>query len=334
MSSPIESDQSSPPNFCGQRVLVTGGNGFIGSHLTEKLVSLGAHVTVIDRGDHYQSKSLAAVFDRIEYLRHDLMSIDFDHLATTGFHTVFHFAGSATVPGSVDNPWEDFQMNLMVSLRLMESLRVRQRQSTALILVSSAAVYGDTTTAPIGEDTPTEPISPYGVSKLAMDRYAEVFARLYGLRIGVLRPFAVYGPRLQKQVIYDFMRKLKCNPRRLDAHGNGTQLRDFCYVSDVVDAAVAIATHAPLKGEVYNIASGVGISIGEVLELLSERLGVQPVIHWSGTVRPGEPQKWIADITRIRSLGWEPQVTLESGLDRTVEWFTQADFEPTSRVMH
>jgi UDP-glucose 4-epimerase len=308
----------------GRKVLVTGGNGFIGSHLTEELVSQGASVTVVDRGDPNATQNLAAVYDSIEFRRLDLSEADFDDLldCQPRFHAIFHLAGNATVPGSVENPWDDFQMNLTMSLRLMESIR-RRPQETSLILVSSAAVYGDAVDVPISEATATRPLSPYGVSKLAMDRYASVYAKLYGLRIGVLRPFAVYGPRLRKQVIYDFMHKLQANPHRLDAHGNGTQLRDFCYVSDVVDAAVAIASRGKLEGEVYNVASGTGTSIQQILELLSARLGVDPDVQWSGDVRRGEPQRWIADISRLQALGWLPQVCLEVGLDRTVEWFTR-----------
>jgi UDP-glucose 4-epimerase len=311
--------------WANQRVLVTGGNGFIGSHLTEKLVSLGANVTVIDRGDRHLLANLATVADRVEYRQEDLSDSDFDALLRENeYRTIFHFAGSATVPGSVENPWEDFRMNFLLALRMMESLR-RSKSLTHLILASSAAVYGDTTVTPISETTPTAPISPYGASKLAIDGYASVYARLYGVRIAVLRPFAVYGPRLRKQVVYDFMRKLSENPDVIDGHGNGTQQRDFCFVTDLVDAAIRVDAAGSFDGSVYNVASGHGVAIGDILGMLSERLGVQPKIRWSGAVRPGEPQRWVADITKICSLGWRPLVGLDEGLNRTVAWFRESN---------
>lgn len=305
----------------GKFVLVTGGEGFIGSHLTERLVSVGANVTVVDRVPLGSIQNLQPLLGQIQYVQRELDQLEFDEMLNSqDFRAVFHFAGSASVPASVERPWDDFQLNTVTALKLMESLR-RVNHSTRLILASSAAVYGDTTVVPIREDTPTFPISPYGVSKLAADRYAAVYAQVYGLRTAALRPFAVYGPRLRKQVVYDFIRKLSVDSSGLDAHGDGTQVRDFCYVADVVEAALTVERCGRLNGEVYNVASGVGSSIRHVLDQLSEQLGISPSIRWSGAVRPGEPQRWVADITRLKDLGWKPSVTLDIGLRKTIEWF-------------
>lgn len=223
-------------------------------------------------------------------------------------------------PPLAEHPWDDFQLNVVTVLKLLECLGRSQRPAR-LILASSAAVYSDTLVVPICEHTPAAPTSPYGIIKLTTDRYAAVYAQVYGLRTASLRPFADYGPRLRKQVVYDFIRKLSNDSSGLDAHGDGTQVRDFCYVSDVVEAALTVERRGQLRGEVYNVASGVGSSIRNLLDQLAEQLDIQPNIRWSGAVRPGEPQHWIADITRLQALGWKPAVSLSVGLKRTSDWF-------------
>lgn len=319
VSANLRMDEKQP--LKGERILVTGGEGFIGSHLTESLVSAGALVTVVDRIPTSEIQNLKPLLGQIEYFHQELVQVDFDALLSAHeYRSVFHLAGGASVPASVQNPWADFQSNAVGGLKLLESLR-RNPRPTRLILASSAAVYGDTRVVPICEDTALAPLSPYGVSKLTLDRYAAVYAQVYGLRTASLRPFAVYGPRLRKQVVYDFINRLTTDSSCLEAHGDGTQVRDFCYVSDVVEAALTVERSGQLRGEVYNVASGQGVSICNLVGQLSEQLGIQPTIRWSGHVRPGEPEHWIADITRLAALGWTPSVSLRLGLSRTIDWF-------------
>jgi UDP-glucose 4-epimerase len=318
-------------DLSGCRVLVTGGEGFIGSHLTEQLVDRGAAVTVVDRTPVTQLTNLASVQSRLDYRQADLVHADFDALlAAQKYELIFHLAGSASVPDSVADPWSDFQCNLVATMKLLESLR-RLEHRPRLVLASSAAVYGDAESPAIHEETPSAPISPYGVSKLATDRYAAVYARLYQLPVASLRPFAVYGPRLRKQVVYDFIRKLSLSDATLQAHGDGTQVRDFCYVTDVVEAAICVARQGPLRGEVYNVAASENCSIHELLERLSELLGKQVRVEWSGHVRPGEPQRWLPDAERLRALGWASQVSLQEGLRRTVDWY-RTEFVPDGKA--
>ena len=315
--------------FAGKAVLVTGGAGFIGSHLVARLEELGAGVTVVDDLRTGNLANIGQCVDRLELVQDDISNGGLHSLvATRDYDVAFHLAANPYVPPSIEQPWYDFQVNLVGTLRLLETLR-QHAQPPRLILASSAAVYGDIDAPAIREDHPTVPISPYGVSKLAAERYAAVYARLYGLRTASLRFFSVYGPRQRKQVVYDLLRKLSRRPAELEVLGDGTQTRDFNYVSDVVDAALRVAARGPLVGEAYNVASGRACTIHELLGILSDLTGSRPRIKWSGAVRPGDPQRWLADVSRLRALGWEPAVSLREGLVCTLEWY-RSEPDPSS----
>lgn len=303
-----------------KRVLVTGGAGFIGSHLVEELLAAGAMVTVIDQCTTGSRDNLVHLSE-IDFRESDIHQVAWEQLLSEQeFHVLFHLVGNAYVPFSVENPSIDFDINLKCSFRLLEALR-RTKWPGMLIYPSSAAVYGNPVRMPIREDDPTVPISPYGVSKLAVERYISVYSQLYGIKAVSLRPFSVYGPRQRKLVVYDFIQKIRKNPKELFIYGDGSQTRDFIYVEDAVRAMMLVAERGALKGEVYNVASGRECSIRELAETLCHILEVQPKFIYSGSVRPGEPEKWSVDISRLAALGYRPQVSLEQGLRRMVEWY-------------
>jgi UDP-glucose 4-epimerase len=310
-------------------VLVAGGAGYIGSHLVEELVRRGARVTVLDSLSTARRENLAAVLDRI-----DLQMLDLRHddprplLAALRFHTIFHLVGSADIPLSVRRPRHDFETNLTTTLNLLEAIR-ETSPGTRLIYTSSATVYGATTGVAQTEDTPTVPISPYGVSKLAAERYVAVYARLYGLRTASVRLFSTFGPRQRRQVVYDLMCKIQENPRELFIHGDGKQTRPLTYVADAVQALLVVAAEAALEGEVYNAAGEEIISIGRLAEMLCERMGVRPRFVFSGNVRPGDVEHWKADISRIKALGYRPRCALAESLAETVAWFRGEHPTPT-----
>jgi UDP-glucose 4-epimerase len=183
-------------------------------------------------------------------------------------------------------------------------------------------VYGNPFWSPVREDHPTVPVSPYGVGKLAAERYCAVFADLYGLNITALRLFSVYGPGQRKQVVWDLMNKIANNPHAIEIHGDGTQSRDFVYVGDVVTAALHVASRAGMAGEVYNIGSGVECTIDRMAHTLCELMDAQPRFDYTGVNRAGDPEQFVAEITR---LGWlaqhRPSTTLKDGLAATVDWF-------------
>ncbi|MCX7766341.1 MAG: GDP-mannose 4,6-dehydratase, partial [Candidatus Sumerlaeia bacterium] len=198
---------------------------------------------------------------------------------------------------------------------------LRQKTSTArIITVSSAAVYGNPVKLPMSETDPVAPIAPYGVSKLGIEKYTEVFSLLYGLKTACLRLFSTYGPRQKKQIIFDFICKLRRNPEELEILGDGTQERDMIYVKDVVNAVLLVLNKSPFKGEFYNLAVGRAVSTRRLAELVSRAMGLNPRFKFTGAIRPGDPERWRADISRLQQLGFHPQYSLEEGISETVKW--------------
>jgi UDP-glucose 4-epimerase len=301
----------------GSRVVVTGGAGFIGSHLVEHLVATGASVTVVDDLSTGRLEHLQTVAPRVELVVGDLGDVlRLKRIRLEDYGFVFHLAGNAYIPPSVANPAFDFQANLRNTFALLEALR-ETPNAPGLVNASSAAVYGNPTCLPIRETDPTIPIAPYGVSKLAAERYVAVYSRLYGLRAVSVRLFSIYGPRQRKQVVYDLFCKLRANPKRLEILGDGSQARDFIYVLDVVQALMLVATAAPKHGEVYNVASGTTHTISELAEACCRVSGLRPEIVYTGQMRPGDAEKWEVDINLLRRLGFEARADLETGLIAT-----------------
>jgi UDP-glucose 4-epimerase len=313
-------------SFAGRPVVVTGGAGFIGSHLVEMLVGLGADVlTVVDSLSTGSLSNLREVDSEITIERLDLVHDDLrPTLESTQFDTLFHLAGNANVNRSVEDPRMDLENNLLCTFRVLEAIRDAS-PDTQIVFTSSATVYGEGPGVPIREDHPKIPESPYGVSKLACEHYLRLFARLYGLKTATVRLFSVYGPRLRKQVVYDFMCKLRENPDELFIYGDGTQVRDMNHVANVVEALLLISRRAAMEGEVYNVASGEPVTILELAHGLCAAMGLRPEFAFSGEVRPGETQKWVPDPKKLFDLGYRNRVSLAEGLADTASWFLEEE---------
>jgi UDP-glucose 4-epimerase len=228
------------------------------------------------------------------------------------------------VPPSIEDPAGDLGNNAGVTLDVLEAVR-RGSPETPVVYTSSAAVYGSPTELPISEQTPIAPVSPYGVSKYAAEQYVSLYARLHGLRTASLRLFSVFGPGQRKQVVFDLIAKLAADPDRLEVIGLGSELRDFVFVEDVVAAAIAVMERAPLTGEAYNVASGCGITIGELAGHVADLLGLAPVVSYTGEVRPGDALHWVADISRLRALGFAPAVSVRDGVRRVAAWYAETE---------
>ncbi len=317
------SSSSSP--LTDRPVLVTGGAGFIGSHLTEALVGLGARVTVVDNLATGTLDNVRHIASQIKLVVGDVGNLlRLKRLAVSDFGYIFHLAGNPYIPPSVENPAYDFHENLLNTFTLLEALRVA-KEPPRLVSASSAAVYGNPARLPIQESDPTVPISPYGVSKLAGDRYLAVYSQLYTLPAVSMRFFSVYGPRQRKQVIFDLFRKLRDNPDVLEVYGDGSQTRDFAYVEDVARAIILAAEKAPALGEAYNVASGTMYTIAEIVAAICQVTGVSPCVTYTGQVRPGDAEKWEVDLQRLRALGYEPQTGLLTGLTAVRDWYHASD---------
>jgi len=312
----------------GRRATVTGAAGFIGSHLVGRLTELGALVTAIDRAPLLLPTLETSCRERLVPVCRDLASFDWErHLLDESPEVLFHLAGTSSVAGSVESPALDFEANAVQTVRLLEAARRTQHRG-AIMYQSSAAVYGRPSSLPVRECDPTQPISPYGVSKLACERYLAVYCELYGLRGASLRAFSVYGARQRKLFVYDIMRRLAESPDSIWVAGDGEQTRDFIHVDDVVRALLIAAANAPLAGEVYNVATGDSRSINELLECLATVMGVKLGNIEKRPARKGDPERWSSDTSLIRSLGFSPQVALHDGLLRTVEWYRSSSEAP------
>lgn len=301
-----------------KNILVTGGAGFIGSHLVRELREQGANVTVLDDLSNGQEENVPAEarFVRFRLPGNSLQAL----LKENNFYGIFHLAGASYVPPSVDRPVEDLQNNAYVTLELLEAVR-RHSPQTKIVYTSSAAVYGDPLKLPISEDHLLLPISPYGVSKMAAESYLTVYALMHGLQTASLRFFSVFGPGQRKQVVFDLIEKLHKNPDHIEVHGTGKEIRDFLYVGDAVRAVVLVMVCGKLKGEVYNAAAGIGTSIQELIDVVAFCLKVTPGISYTGKVRPGDPLRWIADISRLKALGFEPMVMVPEGVQNILKWY-------------
>jgi len=317
------------PLGTGSRVLVTGGAGFVGSHLVERLVDLAASVTVVDDLSTGRIENVNSVLSGIEMINEGVVGFAQSGLVETGdYDVIFHLAANSYIPPSVHDPQFDFDVNLRGTFVLLECLR-RMDFPPVFVNVSTAGVYGNPVKLPITEEDPTVPISPYGVSKLAAERYVSVFSKLYGMPATSLRLFSVYGPRQRKQVLYDLLEKIRINPRCIEILGDGSQTRDLVFVTDVVEAMILVADTAPLQGEAFNVASGTSHSIRELAEALCRTLDSFPELTFTGQVRLGDAQKWEVDIGKVKQLGFVPRVLLDEGLKRVVEWYAT---EPASSL--
>jgi len=306
----------------GRRVLVTGAAGFIGSHLVDRLVEEGAEVVAIDNLKDGNLSNLAESMDKIEFHKVDIRNFESLKEVMDGVEIVFHLAANANVPYSVDNPKYDFETNTLGTfnvLKLSLDLDVEK-----VVYASSAAVYGEPIYVPIDEEHPLNPISPYGASKLAGERLGFAYFKTYGLPFVSLRIFNTYGPRQRRYVMYDFLRKLKENPNRLEVLGTGEQIRDFCYVKDCVEAFVLACKSGNAAGEAFNIAGGNPISIKDLAFLMVKILSLdrRTKIVFTGESWKGDIVNLYADISKIKSkLGFKPRVSLGEGILKLKEWF-------------
>jgi UDP-glucose 4-epimerase len=310
-------------HFQSRSVLVTGGAGFIGSHLVEALVAGGARVSVLDNlqaGTWSNLDNVAQSIRRVEGDVRDYAALE-RAFGQELPEIVFHLAANASVPGSVDEPRYDFETNCGGTFVLLDSLR-HLAPTAKVVFTSSAAVYGEPEHFPIVETTPILPISPYGASKVSAEVECRMFFNVYGIPVVIGRVFNSYGPRMPRFAIFDFLRKLHENPEHLEILGNGKQVRDFNYVRDTVSGLLMLGLHG-VPGEAYNIASGTSYSITELATMLLHLLGLeeQTKITYSGTSWIGDAQRWEVDISKIRTIGYEPHIGLQRGLKLVIDWF-------------
>ena len=306
-----------------KNALVTGGAGFIGSHLVEMLVSEGCKVAVLDNLSSGNYRNLKHLEGQISLFKDDIRNQQALNAAAKGCEVIFHLAAVVSVPQTIEDPVDSAAVNDMGSLFILEA--ARQQKARRVVFASSCAVYGDDLRLPKREDMAPKPQSPYAVQKLASEYYASVYHELYGLETAVLRYFNVYGPRQDPSspysgVISIFMTKaLQYAPALI--YGDGSQSRDFIYVQDVVRANLLAATAKGVSGQAINIGSGSSVTINHLWNAICAQSGRNLKPKYAPK-RPGDIVESLAAIDSAKTLlGFEPETSFEKGLKSTFEWY-------------
>jgi nucleoside-diphosphate-sugar epimerase len=309
--------------------LVTGGAGFIGSHLAEELVRRGERVRVVDSLITGKRTNLAHL-PQVEFLEGDLADLGVAREAVAGVDYVLHQAAIPSVPRSVSDPIASNRANIDATLNVL--VAARDAGVRRLVYAGSSSAYGDTPTLPKHEEMPTSPLSPYALQKLVGEQYLKMFTRLYGLDTVTTRYFNVFGPRQDPSSPYSGVISLFISAllqgRRPTIYGDGGQTRDFTYVANVVDGVLR-ACHAPgIAGEMMNVATAGRISLNDLLSTLADLVGTRADAIYAEP-RAGDVRDSQADVSRAKRLtGYEPIVGLREGLERTLAWYRSEQAQP------
>ena len=310
-------------------ILVTGGAGFIGSHIVDRLLDEGFKVRVLDNLSTGEITSLAQHQNKksFQFIEGDIRNFDLLKKTVKGVDAVFHEAALVSVTRSVENPLLSNEINVTGTVNLLKACV--DAQVKRFIYASSCAVYGDTETLPNHENLLPKPLSPYAVDKLAAEKYAKVFHNVYGLETVSLRYFNVYGPRQKcgpySGVISIFVNRLLKNKPPIIC-GDGEQTRDFINVKDVVEANMLALSKRKAVGEVFNISTGEATTINkltETIQKIMDKTSLKPV---HAEPRPGDIKHSYGDISKARrNLEYKPKVQLEKGLSELVKWYSKQE---------
>jgi len=315
------------------KVFVTGCAGFIGSFLVEKLVGEGYSVACVDNLSSGRLENLKSVLEEksFTFLKADLLEpFRWQHLVK-GVDIVFHFAANPEVRHSVREPLDHYKQNLTATMHVLEA--ARSHRVRLFVFASSSTVYGDARRIPTPEDHPLEPISVYGATKAAAEIMCQTYARLYGMQCLVLRYANIVGPRLRHGVVYDFIVKLKKNPRRLEILGDGTQKKSYLYIDDAVEATLATVNHVLYNEEkvkVYNVGNWDWTTVKEIADAVVEAMGLKEVeyVYKPATVNgrgwPGDVKLMLLDISRIvNEVGWKPRLSSLEAVKVTAKYLAE-----------
>ncbi len=308
-----------------ETVLVTGGAGFIGTHLVDALIDRGEHVTVIDNLSTSDLKHLHA---DAEFINQDVCNPEVTQLIKElNPKAVYHLAAQASVAVSAREPLTDLNINVIGTINILEGIRELQHRPRFTFFSTGGAVYGDLeeSALPARETIDAKPLSPYAVSKLAIEHYLRVYGHLYDLNYTIARPANVYGPRQNpdgEAGVIAIFTKAMLEGRQITIFGHGNDQRDYIYISDFIDGVLTLAD-SNLPGP-YNIGTGYGVSVNEIHHVLSEMIPTANPAEY-GPPRAGDiPKIWLDVDAAKNDLGWQAKTSFQDGIWKTVDWFRQA----------
>jgi UDP-glucose 4-epimerase len=304
--------------------LVTGGAGFIGSHLVDRLISDGWKVRILDNFSSGRIKNIEHNKDNrdVEILKGDLKNLEEVEKAIRDVDVVFHYAANPEVHVSTTNPEIHFNENVVATFNLLEAMR--KNDIKELVFASSSSVYGEPENIPVSEEAPIKPVSVYGASKAACENLIHAYSRLYDIRATVLRYANVVGPRLRHGVIWDLINKLNRNPRELEVLGDGNQVRSYVYIDDAIEATILAFKNRKNNFEIYNIGNEDWITVNAIVKAITETLGIanikiiyKPVAHGVGWL--GDVKHIALNIKKLTNLGFKPNKNSLKAVEETIK---------------
>ncbi len=302
---------------------ITGAKGFIGQNLSRHLAMHGHSVIGLGHG-HLTEQDLTA--NGLHGWLNSSISESSLKLLRVQYgvpEVVFHLAGGSAVAPSLRAPYEDYERTVQSTAVLLEWLRL-ESPTTAVVYVSSAAVYGSDHFAPIAECSVPSPYSPYGFHKYCAELLIQQYARNFNLSASIVRLFSVYGPGLQKQLLWDVAQRLHAQPMRLELGGTGEEMRDWFYIDDAVELLLRASTWVANTIPVVNGATGVGTTVRDTVDSLVRELGRETPLVFTGNVRAGDPRFLVANTLCSNKRGFQARINLATGMQRTVDWLKQA----------